>query len=299
MGDREAQPILDVRAQHGEGPCWDAETRRLWWVDITGRRVHCFDPVSGADTSWGTDGQPGGVLIDRQGEPIVGMPDGLALLDRTTGQTRALVPIEAGLPGNRLNDMKADSIGRIWAGSMAYERTTGAGSLHRVDPGEEGRAPRVARAVDHLTISNGPAIDEAAGRLYLADTAAMVVDLFDLDPTTTTLSARRRFLDFTADGIWPDGMTVDDEGCLWLALGRSGQVRRYRPDATLDAVIDLPVSNPTSVAFGGADARDLFITTSWYDVPADQRDAQPLAGAIFVARTEASGMASPRCAPLG
>jgi sugar lactone lactonase YvrE len=299
VGDLGLQPMLDVRAQHSEGPCWDAASQRLWWVDITGCRVHCFDPASGADTSWVTAGQPGGVLIDRRGEPIIGMPGGLTALDRASGQTRSLASIEADLPGNRLNDMKADSSGRVWAGSMAYERTPRAGSLHRVDPGSEGQPPRAARAVGHLTISNGPAIDEAAGRLYLADTAAMVVDLFDLDPATAALSGRRRFLDFTQGGVWPDGMTVDDEGCLWLALGRSGQVRRYLPDATLDAVIELPVTNPTSVAFGGRDGRDLFITTSWFDLTPDQRQEQPLAGAIFIARPEVSGPASPRCALLG
>lgn len=291
--------MLDVRAQHAEGPCWDAASQQLWWVDIMGCRVHCFDPATGADTSWGTDGQPGGVLIDQRGDPIIGMPDGLSVLDRATGGTRTLVPLEADLPGNRLNDMKADSRGRVWAGSMAYERTTGAGSLHRVEPGAAGRPARATRAVGDLTIANGPAIDEAADRLYLADTAAMVVDLFDFDPATAALSGRRRFLDFTDAGIWPDGITVDEEGCLWLALGRAGQVRRYLPDATLDAVIEVPVTNPTSVAFGGPDGRDLFITTSWFDVSPDQRQEQPLAGAIFVARPGVSGPPSPRCAVLG
>ena len=173
---------------------------------------------------------------------------------------------------------------------MAYDRSPGAGALYCVTDGE----PRVAIA--GLTISNGPAIDEEAGRIYFADTVAMVVDVCDFDADDGSLGARRRFADFGDEQIWPDGMTVDAEGCLWLALGRSGSVRRYRPDGTLDGVVEVPVSNPTSVTFGGADHGELFITTSWFDLTAQQRDEQPLAGAIFACRPEVVGRPAARAA---
>ena len=137
----------------------------------------------------------------------------------------------------------------------------------------------MTRVVDGLTISNGPAFDEPRGRLYLADTALYAVDVFDLDPATGDLSGRRRFLDFREEQLWPDGMTVDDDGMLWVALGRAGAVHRYRPDGTLDGVVEVPTSNPTSVAFGGGDGGDLYITTSWVDC--ERRADEPLAGAIF------------------
>ena len=99
--------------------------------------------------------------------------------------------------------------------------------------------------------------------------------MFGLDPATGALTGRRRFLDFGEAQVWPDGMTVDDEGMLWVALGRAGAIHRYRADGTLDGVVELPATNPTSVAFGGTDRGDLYITTSWFDCEPDSRAAQP------------------------
>jgi sugar lactone lactonase YvrE len=175
---------------------------------------------------------------------------------------------------------------------MALDKRPRNAALYRVE------GDRASRVVDGLTISNGPALDEARGRLYLADTALSIVDVFDLDPETGDLTDRRHFLDLSEAGIWPDGMTMDDEGMLWVALGRAGAVHRYRPDGALDGVIEVPTSNPTSVAFGGADRGDLYVTTSWFDLEPASRSEQPLAGAIFRCRPGVSGPASPRYAGI-
>jgi sugar lactone lactonase YvrE len=132
--------------------------------------------------------------------------------------------------------------------------------------------------VDGLTISNGPALDESQGRLYLADTALGVVDVFDLDPATGDLTDRRRFLDLGDAQVWPDGMTVDDEGMLWLALGRAAAVHRYGLDGAFEGVVELPTANPTSVAFGGVDGGDLYITTSWFELVPDRAPLAPVCG---------------------
>jgi sugar lactone lactonase YvrE len=284
VSDTTVETALSVQAQNAEGPIWDAATACLWWVDITGERVHCFDPA-GEDNSWRTSGQPGGVVLNVTGEPVVASPDGLAVLDRRTGSIDLRVPVEPDRPENRANDVKIDNRGRAWVGTMALDKRPGNAALYRVD-GDE-----VTPMVDGLTISNGPAFDEANGLLYLADTAIGVVDVFDLNPATGELAKRRRFLDFAEAAIWPDGMTVDDEGMLWLALGRAGAVHRYRPNGTLDGVVEVPTSNPTSVAFGGA---DLYITTSWFDLYESGRAEQPLAGAIHRCRPGVTGPASPR-----
>jgi sugar lactone lactonase YvrE len=289
MGDTPVEVALSVRAQHAEGPLWDAATDRLWWVDIAGERVHCFDPASSADCSWSTGGQPGGVVVGSAGEPVVATPDGLAVLDTATGTLDLRVPIEQSRPENRANDAKVDDRGRAWVGTMAYDKRPGNAALYRVDGGT------ATCVVDGLTISNGPAIDEAHRRLYLADTAIFVVDVFDMDPGTGALGGRRRLLDLRDAHVWPDGMTVDDDGMLWVALGRAGAVHRYRADGTLDGVVELPTTNPTSVAFGG-DGGDLYITTSWFDLEPDSRAAQPLAGAVFRCRPGMTGRPSPRFA---
>jgi xylono-1,5-lactonase len=290
MGDTPVEVALSLRAQHAEGPLWDAATARLWWIDIAGERVHCFDPASSEDRSWSVAGQPGGVVLDTEGEPVVASPEGLAALDRETGKTALRVPIERDKPENRANDAKVDARGRVWLGTMAYDKRPRNAALYRVE-GES-----VTRMVEGLTISNGPTFDEARGRLYLADTALYVVDVFDMDPETGAISNRRRFLDFTDARVWPDGMTVDDEGMFWVALGRASAIHRYRPDGALDGVVELPVTNPTSVAFGGADSGDLYITTSWFDLDAEERAAQPLAGSIFRCRPGVTGRPSPRYA---
>jgi sugar lactone lactonase YvrE len=292
MGDTPVDVVLSIRAQHPEGPLWDAATARLWWVDIAGERAHWFDPESTADCSWRTVGQPGGIVLATTGEPVVAAPGGLAVLDRATGAMHLRVPIEGDKPENRANDAKVDGQGRAWVGTMAYDKRPGNAALYRVDGGT------VTRVVDGLTISNGPAFDERQGRLYLADTALCVVDVFDLDPATGALDGRRRLIDLSEAHLWPDGMTVDDEGMLWVALGRAGAVHRYRADGSLDGVVELPTTNPTSVAFGGSDGADLFVTTSWTDVEPHSRLAQPLAGAIFRCRPGVTGRPSPRYAGL-
>jgi sugar lactone lactonase YvrE len=286
MGDTPVEVALSLRAQHAEGPLWDAATARLWWVDITAERVHCLDPESSEVSSWSTTGQPGGVVLGATGDPVVASPEGLAVLDRSTGTLDLRVPIEQDRPENRANDSKVDSRGRVWVGTMAFDKQPGNGSLYRVD------GDRVTRMLDGLTISNGPAFDEPRRRLYLADTPLCVVDVFDLDSATGAVSGRRRFLDLSREQLWPDGMTVDGKGMLWVALGRAGAVHRYRADGTLDGVVELPTSNPTSVAFGSADGGDLYITTSWVD--SERRADEPLAGAIFRCRPGVTGQPSPR-----
>ncbi|HEX6424525.1 MAG TPA: SMP-30/gluconolactonase/LRE family protein [Acidimicrobiales bacterium] len=290
MGDTPVEVASGLRSQHAEGPVWDAATARLWWVDIAGERVHCFDPASGGDQSWSTAGQPGGVVLDTAGEPVVAGPDGLAVLDRGTGATELRVPIERDRPENRANDAKVDGRGRVWVGTMAYDKRPRNAALYRVD------RDSATRVVDGLTISNGPAFDESAERLYLADTGIGVIDVFDMDPGTGAIGGRRRFLDLSDAQVWPDGMTVDDDGLLWVALGRAGAVHRYRADGTLDGAVDVPTTNPTSLAFGGDDGGDLHITTSWFDLDPDEREAQPLAGAVFRCRPGVTGRPSPRWA---
>ena len=282
------ETALHCDASHAEGPVWDAASGALWWVNIIGERVHRFDPEAQDDSSWPTGGQPGGVVIDAAGVAVVAAPDGLRALDQATGALELIVAIEPEKPENRCNDAKVDGHGRLWVGTMAYDKRPANAGLHRITT--DGPVVVVAG----LTISNGPAHDERAGRMYLADTAIGRVDVFDYDAARGEIGDRRPFLDVSAEGFWPDGMTVNDDGCLWLALGRAGAVHRYRPDGTLDGVVEIPTSNPTSVAFGGADGGDLYITSSRHDLAEELRPDQPLAGAVFRCRPGVTGPAGPR-----
>ena len=147
MGDTPVEVALSVRAQHGEGPMWDAATARLWWVDITGERVHCFDPESSEHSSWSTAGQPGGVVLGAMGDPVVAIPEGLAVLDRSTGTLDLRVPIEQDRPENRANDIKVDGGGRrLGRHDGLRQATAKRGAL----PGRGGPGDPCRRRPDHL-----------------------------------------------------------------------------------------------------------------------------------------------------
>ena len=184
MGDIRLEVALSIRAEHAEGPLWDAATARLWWVDITGQRVHCFDPASGNHSSWATRGQPGGVVLSAAGEPVVASPEGLALLDRGYGHDGPARPGRARQPENRANDIKTDGRGRAWVGTMAYDKRPRNAALYRIDGGQDD--PR-SRGPDDLQRARVRRDKRAA--YFLADTALFVVDVFDLDPATGTLTA--------------------------------------------------------------------------------------------------------------
>jgi sugar lactone lactonase YvrE len=281
---------VNVGADHAEGPFWSTLDQRLWWVDITGHRVHCFNPTSGEDQSWNVGTDVGAVIATTRGDFLLALPGGIVTFDAITGSVDPLVDLESDMPENRGNDATCDSTGRLWVGTMAYDRRPDHGALYSVD-----RDLVVRRVVSGITIANGPAFDEARGWMYVADTGVGIVYRFGVDISTGEVSDQSEvFADLSNIG-WPDGMTVDNDGFLWLAVGRDSSVHRYSPTGVLDGKIDLPVTNPTSVAFGGSEALSLFITTSLYDVAPRDRASQPLAGSIFV---DHPGVGGPPSAPF-
>ncbi|MEE6261642.1 SMP-30/gluconolactonase/LRE family protein [Plantactinospora sonchi] len=228
--------------------------------------------------------------------PVAGSPGdwlaaagtGLALLSGSVGH-RQVADLEADNPRPaRMNDAVADPHGRFWAGSMAYDTTPGAGTLYRLTA-DSGPVP----VVTGLTIANGPAFDAYGTTMYLADTARGEVDRFVVDPATGELSGREPFLRLTtADGA-PDGMTVDAEGHLWVALWGGYAVRRYRPDGRLDRELRLPVAQPTSVCLGGPDLRRLFVTSAWHGL----NPPGPLDGALLAVDVDVAGLPARSVSP--
>lgn len=178
----------------------------------------------------------------------------------------------------RMNDACADPHGRFWAGSMAYDGTPDAGSLHRVGPDGS-----VTRVLDGITIPNGPAFDRDGTTMYLADSARGLVRRFRVDPRDGGLDGGEVFAR-VEDGS-PDGMTVDAEGALWAAVWGAGEVRRLLPDGSVDTVLRLPVAQPAGVCLGGHDGRTLFVTTARVGLPSPG----PLDGAVFRARVRVPG----------
>lgn len=285
-----AQLALDVNAQLGEGPIWDDANGTLIWVDIMGQAVHRFNPATREDRAVDV-GRPVGAAAVRMdgGGMVLALRDGFGLLDEPSGAVELIVPVEPDVSSNRMNDGKCDPRGRFWAGTMGFNEGRGAGSLYRLDPDRS-----VHHMVGGVSVSNGLDWSADGRRMYYIDSPTRGVDYFDFDMQTGKLGERHRLISLQPGEGVPDGMTLDEEGALWVAVHGSGTVRRYTPDGLLDQVIRLPVSSVTSCAFGGPDLRDLYITTMQYGMSADLKRDQPLAGALFHCRPGVRGNAPQR-----
>jgi sugar lactone lactonase YvrE len=278
-----AELVLDAHARLGEGPFWDTRVDRLGWVDILAGRVHRFDPATGEDVAVDVGEHVGAAVPRAAGGLALAVASGFALL-ADDGRVTPVARVAG--PGLRMNDGKADPRGRFLAGSMAYDETPGAGALYRLDPDH-----RVDVLVEGVTVSNGLAWTADGATMYYIDTPTSGVDAFDYDLDNGTLANRRRVITIPESAGHPDGMTIDDDGHLWVALWEGWAVRRYAADGTLLAVVDLPVSQVTSCAFGGPDRGDLYITSA---TPSDGEAEQPHAGGLFRCRP---GVTGPAAAP--
>jgi sugar lactone lactonase YvrE len=300
-----AAPAAPGPAFHAEGPTWDAGRGELLWVDIPAGLVRraAASPdgvltetacVHAADTV-------GAVVPAAAGGWLLAAGGGFAHLAED-GTARPLLDLageggtqEAG--GTRMNDAACDRAGRFFAGTMAFDQRPGAAALYRLD-----LDGTVTTVLDGLNVSNGIGWSPDDRTVYLADSGPGLVWAFDYDLDSGSFSHRRVLLDFTGqDGPDPngssqngvaDGLTVDDEGCLWTALWGGGQVRRWSPEGELLAVVELPVSNVSSCAFAGPGLDLLVISTSAEGLDEAGRAAQPDAGRLFTARPGGTGPAA-------
>ncbi len=282
---------LDGRAVLGEGPVWDAEQQRLVWLDILPGLVHRFDPATGTDEVFRAGKPVGSAGLRHGGGLVLAVADGFALLDPGWQRLDQVAVIEHPGPRARFNEGKCDPAGRFLAGTMAYDQTPGAGSVYRLDPDLA-----VTRLLDGVTISNGLAWTADGATLYYIDSPTQGVDAFDYDTGTGRLENRRRVVDIPAAAGLPDGMTIDTDGCLWVALYGGSAVHRYTPDGRLDAVLSFPVSNVTCPVFGGPGLGMLYVTSARDGLGERQLAAQPHAGAVFAADAGARGLPALRFA---
>lgn len=276
--------VLDAGAAVGEGAVWDPRCDRLLWVDIPAGQLHRLDPASGRNESFAV-GQPvGAVAVHAGGGYLLAVRDGFAFLDADSGAARMVCEVEADNSGNRMNDGSCDSAGRFWAGTMALDMSPGAGSLYRLDADLN-----PVKLLDDLSVPNGIGWSPDDRTMYLVDSGQHAVDAFDFDAATGSIENRRRFIDVPVHDGLPDGMTIDVEGCLWVALWGGWAVRCYEPDGRLRRQIELPVAQVTSCAFGGDDLDELYVTSAADGLGASERDAQPHAGGVFRLRPGTRG----------
>lgn len=275
---------FDAGDELGEGATWDAMAQRLVSVDIMRGRLHRFDPLTGRVETLAL-GQPVGAAVTRRtGGVLVAVRDGFATVDPSTGSLTFIAHVELDRPDLRMNDGSVDAAGRFWAGTMALDERPGAGALYRLDP--DGSVHTMVTAIG---ISNGIDWSLDGKTMYYVDSLTQRVDAFDFDVASGTISNRRTFATIDAREGCPDGLTVDVEGGIWLALWGGSAIRRYLPDGTLDAVLPVPVTYPTTCAFGGADFGDLYITSATIKMTAEERRREPLSGSVLRCRPGVTG----------
>ncbi|MFE1290498.1 SMP-30/gluconolactonase/LRE family protein [Streptomyces sp. NPDC058751] len=276
-----------AHAALGEGPTWDARAGRLVWVDILGSRIHTYDPASGRRTASATEQHVGAAKPRAGGGLVVNLRDGVGLYgppgpDGHAGPFRWLH--REPVPGRRGNDAAVAPDGSLWCGTMRYDEAPGGGTLSRI--AADGT---VTPVLGDVSVSNGTGWSPDGRRVYYIDSPTRRIDVFDVGDDLLPVG-RRPFA--TVEDGFPDGLTVDAEGCVWVALWDGGAVRRYTPDGVLDRVLELPVRRPTACAFGGPDLTDLYITTARTGLAAPH----PMSGSLLVVPGAGKGLPQPEFA---
>jgi sugar lactone lactonase YvrE len=271
---------VPARAELGERPVWDAAADCLIWVDILAGQLHRYRPGEG-DEVFHTAGVPVGAAAPRAGGGyVLAAADGFRLVG-ADGQASGGPWRPPGMAGDaRFNDGACDPAGRFWAGTVARDRRPGVGALYRLDPDGQ-----ITVGLDGVTESNGLGWSPDGGRFYYIDSgeARPRIRVFLFDLAAGTLGGPQDLMQPPPEHGIPDGLTVDAEGCLWVAYWGGRAVRRYSPAGDVLAELPVPVSQPSCPAFGGPDLGDLYLTTAWEDMTPAQRAAEPLAGHLLQA----------------
>ena len=267
--------VADVGAVLGEGPVWVSREQALYWVDINGRKIFRLGD-RGDVSEWATPFRVGSIAPRASGGFIAGTDQGIAAIDPEAERYDILIEPEKHLPENRFNDGKVDRRGRFWAGSMDDGERQPSGTLYCIDQGLE-----IAAIDADYKVTNGPAFSPTGNVMYESDSARQITYAFDVD-ANGTVSNRRTFLQFNAGDGYPDGMTVDADGCLWIAFWDGWCLRRYSSAGEWLETIKMPVQRPTSCTFGGPDMDRLYITSARRDFDEATLAMQPNAGALFM-----------------
>jgi len=275
---------LDVVVQHtcalGEGPVWDAKRNVICWIDILRGEIHEYSPEQKTHRTIHVHQMIGSIALCTNGNFIAALQNGFGFIDRTSGEVRIFSDPEENLPNNRFNDGKCDPEGRFWAGTMPLSENEPAGSVYVA-----GKDLSITKKIEGVTISNGMAWSRDEQIFYYIDTPTLEVVAYDYEKSTGHISNKRIVIKIPKEDGFPDGMTIDNDGMLWIGHWGGWQVARWDPDKGEKLHhIPLPVANVSSCTFGGDDLEDLYITTAKKGLTEDQLQKQPLAGSLFVVR---------------
>lgn len=284
--------VIDAQATLGEGPCWHSEKQQLYWVDIVQKQLHIYDPACDQDRIIQVQEFVSCVVPRQSGGVILSLQSGLYSLDLETEELTYLTKPEDLQPTHRFNDGKCDPRGRFIVGSMSLNETPNTGSLYSLDNNQQ-----IKKLLSNLSISNGLGWSLDYSVMYLIDSPTKNIFAFDYNLETGEISNQRIAITIPeqfADGMpggYPDGMTVDEEGMIWVALWAGFKVTRWNPDTgELLETLSIPAPNVTSCTFGGVNRNELYITTARRDLSTETLEQYPHAGGVFRLITDVKGM---------
>ena len=291
---------IDCRNELGESPVWCRESGTLYWVDVVkpGRVFHWRTAASQVDF-WDFDHLVTGLNLIEGGSLLVHGKNRILRFDPISGESLPVFSLPPADAKMRFNDGRCDEAGRLWVGTMPNNIDDDGAALDIVD--RNGRicviGSTASRNIEaHLGCPNAICWSPDYSTFYIADSCDGWLYSYSFDSSAGTISDRRRFCYLEGLGI-PDGAAVDRDGCIWNARWGAGAVARIRPDGSLDRVIRLPVSQPTSCCFGDEDRRTLYITSARFSLTSERLQAEPLAGGVFSIRLDVAGIEQPRFSP--
>ena len=284
--------VVHAKDQLGETPLWCPRTEKIWWIDIERPKLQSFDERTGqhAVHAFGSTFL-GSLALHRAGGFVVALDNSLHRFDPATSTLEHIIDVEPADKGTRLNDGRCDRRGRLWIGTMDAAIEKPLGSFYRVTP--SGTSASVHWLFDDIIVTNSVTTSPDERTFYMSDTRRFKIWAFDLDPDEGVLSNRRVFADYAQEKGRPDGAVVDSDGCLWNAVFAGHRVIRYTPAGKIDRVIELPVTNPTCVCFGGPDLSTLYITTATKMIAPEVLANEPLAGALLAVDVGIKGLPEP------
>lgn len=278
-----ATPVLDAKAELGEGSIWNPVENKLYWINIEGKALHIYDPQTKKDVEFATGSRVGTVVPVKGGGVLVALQKGIYKMDTKTGNLTSLTqPIQDSTI--RFNDGKCDPSGRFWVGTMALDQRKGAAVLYRFD-----KDGSIHTMIENVTISNGIVWSADKKTMYYIDTPTGEVVGYDYDDATGEISNKRVAVK-VEDGS-PDGMTIDENDHVWVALWGGNAVGCYDPKTgKLLQKVQVPAPNVTSCAFGGKDLKTLYITTARGQMSDEQLKKYPQSGGLFSVQLNVKGV---------
>ncbi|WP_346858585.1 SMP-30/gluconolactonase/LRE family protein [uncultured Draconibacterium sp.] len=282
----EVELVIDSKSTLGEGAIWNYKTGELMWINIKGKILNFYNPLTGSNREMLTGQMIGTVVPTETGYVLVALQNGIYAFDTKTGSKKLLVDPEADLPDNRFNDGKCDPAGRFWAGTLSTTGEKGVAALYRLD-----RDTTIHKMIENVSISNGIVWSRDKTKMYYIDTPTQKVVAYDYNNETGEIGNPKTAVEVPEEMGSPDGMTIDDDGNIWVALWGGSAVACWNPETgVLIRTIDVPAKNVTSCAFGDDDLGTLYITTARESTSEEELAKFPSAGGVFKTRLGVKGV---------